>query len=88
MAQTKGNRASVEGVMNHHHLLDIFYHASDTATADQLSYLGSILQDAWRTKLARDFPSHVFEVTFDQGDAENLLEYIVTFWQPSNRPGG
>ncbi len=88
LAQAKGNRASVESVMNHHHLLDLFYHASDTATADQLSFLGSVLCDAWKTKLMSDFPNKHFEVTFNKGGPDNLLEYIVTFWQPANQPGG
>jgi len=88
MEHCKGDRASVEGVMNHRHLLDSFAPASDSATADQLLYLGGVLRDAWQTKLSRDFPSRRFEVTFDHGSPDDLLEYIVTFWQPANRPGG
>ena len=87
MAQCNGDRASVEQVMNHRHLLDIFHHAADTATLDQLTFLGTVLRETWRAKLARDFPSRSFEVTFDHADADDLLEYFVAFCQPTNWPG-
>ena len=91
MGQTKANRASVESVMNHHHLMDLFSHAAGAAVAEpsceQLEFLGSVLREAWETKLSRDFPDREFTVSFDRGSPDNLLEYIVTFWQPANRPG-
>jgi hypothetical protein len=83
----QNDRASVEAVMNHQHLLDLFYHASPTATAAQLVYLGTVLRDILKVKLSHDFPKRAFEVEFDEGPFEELVEYQVTFWQPANRPG-
>jgi hypothetical protein len=56
MQQAKGNRAAVEGVMNHRHLLDLFPNQPKQPTAEQLDYLGAVLRDAWEAKLARDLP--------------------------------
>ena len=86
------NRAGVESVMNHRHLMDLFSHAAGTVvtepSCEQLEYLGCVLRDAWETKLSRDFPGRQFTVSFDRGAPDDLLGYIVTFWQPVNRPGG
>jgi hypothetical protein len=64
----------------------LFYHASSTATAAQLIYLGKVLQDILKVKLANKFPQRTFEVEFDEGPFEDLIDYQVTFWQPANRP--
>jgi hypothetical protein len=86
LAACHNDRAGVETVMNHRHLLDLFYHASSTATAAQLIYLGKVLQDILKVKLANKFPQRTFEVEFDEGPFEDLIDYQVTFWQPANRP--
>jgi hypothetical protein len=86
LAACDDDRAGVEAVMNHQHLLDLFCHASATATAAQLIYLGKVLRDIVKVKLAHDFPQRVFEVEFDEGPFDDLYEYQVTFWQPANRP--
>lgn len=72
--------------MNHRHILDLFYHAAPTATAAQLIYLGKVFNEILKVKLAHDFPNRVFEVNFEEGPFEDLIEYQVTFWQPANRP--
>ena len=89
MTQCKGDRAAVDSVMNHRHLLDLFADPAvkEKTTAAQMEYLGTVLRDIWDTKLRRDFPEREVRVTFDRGDQRNLLEYIVTFWQPANSPG-
>ena len=91
MQQTKADRADVESVMNNCHLMDLFSPATGAGVAEpsseQLEYLGSVLQDAWETKLSRDFPDRKFTVSFDRGSPDDLLEYIISFWQPANRPG-
>lgn len=86
MAAYKNNRAAVEGVMNHQHILDLFYHAASTATAAQLIYIGRVLKDILAVKLAHDFPARTFEVHFDEGPFEDLINYQITFWQPANLP--
>lgn len=91
MQQTKGNREAVERVMNHRHLVDLFTTAvgepAEEQTPEQLDYLGNVLRDIWQTKLARDFPNREVAVAFDRGAPDDLLEYIVTFYQPAHRPG-
>jgi hypothetical protein len=81
-----GDRAGVEAVMNHRHVLDLFHHAAPTATAAQLIYLGKVFNEILKVKLAHDFPNRVFEVSFEDGPFDDLIEYQVTFWQPANRP--
>jgi hypothetical protein len=87
LAAFKNDRASVEAVMNHRHMLDLFYHAASTATALQLIYLGRVLRDILTVKLGHDFPGRTFAVKFAEGPFEELMEYEVTFWQPVNRRG-
>ncbi len=89
MGQCKADRAAVENVMNHQDLHNLFGAAmSDPATADQILYLGSLLKDAWQTKLANDFPRRQFEVSFYHVPSDLQAEQVVTFCQPSNRLGG
>jgi len=87
---TAGNRASVEAVMNHRHILDFFSVPEKSPTAIQLRYLGRMLQKIWRAKLKQDFPDRTFEVSFGDEDLkpDDWLEYEVTFWQRSNEPTG
>jgi hypothetical protein len=83
---TKGNKASVEAVINHRHILDLFYPARDSATAAQLIYIGRVLKEILTVKLQHDFPTRVFTVAIDEGPFDDLVEYQVTFWQPANEP--
>ena len=76
-----GDRKAVEAVMNHQHILDLFCHAADTATAAQLVYLGRVLKDIFLVKLKHDFPGRTFEVQFDEGPFDQLIDYQVTSWQ-------
>ncbi len=87
LASCNGDRAAVEAVMNHQHILDLFYHAAGEATREQLIYLGRVLKDIYAVKLKHDFPARTFTVDFDEGPFEALVEYQLTFWQPANRPG-
>jgi len=84
LSACKGDRAAVEAVMNHQHILDLFCHAASTATAAQLVYIGRILRDIFQVKLKNDFPTRTFLVSFDDGPFADLVEYQVTFWQPGN----
>ena len=81
MEHVRGDRRAVEAVMNHRHLVDLFTNGIATASPEQLEYLGLVLTDIWRTKLARDFPNRKFDVHFDRGTPANLLDYIITFHQ-------
>lgn len=89
MEQCRGDRRRVETVMNHRHVFDHFSHANGSATAAQIIYLGRVLRDIWKTKLAHDFPDREFVVSFPEDPCEDLTDYEVTFWQVSaaDRPG-
>ena len=75
-----GDRRRVEGVMNHLHIADIHF-ASDSATKERIVYIGRVLGDIYRAKLAWQFPSKRFEVYFDDSDSECLTDYEITFVQ-------
>jgi hypothetical protein len=83
MDQCGGDRRRVEAVLNHRHVFDHFSHADGSATAQQIVYLGRILKDMWEAKLARDFPSRRFVVSFPEGPYDDIVDYEVTFWQAS-----
>jgi hypothetical protein len=76
-----GDRRRVEAVMNHRHLSDLFCKPEDSATEQQLLYLGRVLKDIWQTKLTRDFPERKFVVSFEEGPREDPIEYEITFRQ-------
>jgi hypothetical protein len=83
MKQCNGDRRRVEAVMNHKHVFDYFSHSGGAATKEQIIYLGRVLRDIWRMKLARDFPGRGFIVSFADGPCEELLDYEISFWQAS-----
>ena len=91
-AQCKGDRRSLETIMNHRHVFDYFSHTGGATTEAQVLHLGRVLRDIWQTKLARDFPDRAFVVSFPEGPFEDLLDYEVTFYQqapasPAAPPG-
>ena len=86
MEACKGDRRAVEAVKNHRHMLDLFHQDSANATAARLIHIGRVLKDILSVKLGHDFPNRTFEVAFDEGPFENLVDYQVTFWQPANEP--
>lgn len=81
MEQCKGDRRSVETVMNHRHVFDYFSHNGGSASEAQIIYLGRILKEIWQTKLARDFPRRRFVVSFPEGPYKELIHYEISFWQ-------
>jgi hypothetical protein len=74
------DRKSIEATVNHLHILDI-HHGCIYATAERLSYVGSVLKEIYECKLRRDFPGKKFKVEFTEGDADNLEGYELTFFQ-------
>jgi hypothetical protein len=81
-----GDKASVERVMNHRHILHLFSHPASTVTADQLVFLGKVLKEILAVKLSHDFPNRSFEIGVDEGPLDDLEDYQLTFWQPKNEP--
>jgi len=81
MAQTKGDKTSVEAVINHRHVLDLFCSADPKPTREMILYVGRLLTDTWQAKLNRDFPGRKIRVSFPEAYCEDLLQYEVTFFQ-------
>jgi len=83
---TRGHKKSVEIVMNHQHILQLFQNESDDPSEDLIVYLGRLLRDMWSCKLARDFPERNIVVSFPEEKVGDLLNYEITFYQ--ERGGG
>ncbi|HUK46455.1 MAG TPA: hypothetical protein VLW06_02640 [Terriglobales bacterium] len=81
MEQTNGDKAAVEAVMNHEHILDIFSNASIKPSQSMVLYVGRLLKDIWDAKLKRDFPARRITVSFPEGPFEDPLQYEVSFFQ-------
>jgi hypothetical protein len=81
MAQTNGDKPSVEAVMNHRHILDLFCNGNPVPTREMVLYVGRLLRDTWQAKLSRDFPARKFRVSFPEEHCDDLLQYEVTFFQ-------
>jgi hypothetical protein len=79
--QCGGDRRQIEGVMNHLHIADIQYHGCEDLTQERVIYLGRVLRDIHRAKLAWQFPSKSFEVHFDDSPLEHITDYQVSFVQ-------
>ena len=76
-----GNRWNFEAVMNHLHIADIQYLGCEDLTQERAVYLGRVLSQIYRAKLAWQFPGRRFEVLFDDTPRENLMDYQITFFQ-------
>ena len=79
LIQTAFDKSKVEAVMNHLHILDLF--ATENVTENQVIFLGQILRDMWKAKLAQDFPERVFNIIFSENGHVDLLDYELTFFQ-------
>jgi hypothetical protein len=88
MEQTKGHKRSVEAVMNHQHIVDLFPSADIPPTREQVLFVGRMLQDVWQTKLNRDFPERTIRVFFPDDHSEDLLDYEITFFQDDENNQG
>jgi hypothetical protein len=78
--ETGCDARGVEALMNHVHIADL--HVNDDPPSEaQLRYLGRVLQEIHRLKLAADFPDLTFEVVFDDTPGLDPLDYQLTFWQ-------
>lgn len=87
-AATNDNKTSIEALLNHVHILDLFLNVEQPPTRDQIIYLGRQLQSMWSAKLKLDFPGRNFTVTFSDDCGDDLVEYQVTFYQTPKNPDG
>jgi len=78
----KGDKRSVEAVLNHLHIADIQYHRCEDITEERVVYLGRVLQEVYAAKLAWQFPDRPCEVSYyEPDDRSHLTDYQITFWQ-------
>ncbi|MCD4824871.1 MAG: hypothetical protein K8S55_09695 [Phycisphaerae bacterium] len=80
MKSTNGDKTSVQAVMNHTHIVDLFPNVKEEPTREQVVHLGRKLKDMWETKLKRDFPGQEITVSFPEDESEDLLSYEITFF--------
>ena len=81
MEQTGGDKRSVEAVMNHRHILDLFQNGASEPSEEAIVHLGRVLKEMWSCKLQRDFPERKVIVSFWEEQIEDLLDYEITFYQ-------
>jgi len=78
MAHCRGDKQSVEKVMNHHHLMDLFRNSQFSPTKEILVHIGKLLRDVWQCKLKRDFPDRQIRVEFYDDATDDLVRYEIT----------
>ncbi len=79
--QCGGERQQIEAVMNHLHISDIQHAGCEDITHERVIYLGRVLCEIYRAKLAWRFPAKRFEVHFDDSPAEQITDYELTVYQ-------
>ncbi len=80
-ATTNDDKSSIEGLLNHVHIVDLFPNVEHSPTRDQIVYLGRQMQQMWSAKLKIDFPRDEFVVEFREDCGDDLVEYQVTFYR-------
>lgn len=78
--QTSGHRGSVEAVMNHRHILDLFCADESDVSRDLVIHLGRLLKEIWSCKLKRDFPDRDIVVSFPDEHYDDLITYEITIY--------
>jgi hypothetical protein len=83
--QRNSTPRSVEWVLNHLHIADIQTPYCEDGSKDKLVFLGNILQEIYRAKLAWQFPDRPCVVEFyTPDDPDDLIQYQISFWQRKN----
>lgn len=80
MKSTEGNKTSVQVVMNHLHILDLFPNVETDPSGKQVVHLGRKLKEIWEAKLRLDFPDYNIVVSFPEEEYDDLLDYEITFF--------
>ena len=62
-------------------MADIHHPGCEDITRERVVYLGQVLSEIYRAKLAWQFPAKRFEVHFYDSPAEQITDYELTFVQ-------
>ncbi len=81
LSQTEGEKRSVEAVLNHLHIIDLFQVGQLSPTEAQIKYVGSKLKEMWQAKAFQQFPEREIIVEFYEGGPDDLVEYQITLFQ-------
>jgi len=77
--------AEIEATANHLHIADLHYVGCPDASVERLVFLGTLLEEIYRIKLAAEFPNRRFTVKFYEPPDKELQEYQLTFFQRHER---
>jgi hypothetical protein len=72
MTHTGGCRKSVEAVMNHRHIIDLFSGESPEVSKEMIICFGRLLREIWQCKLRRDFPNRDISVSFPEDHVDDF----------------
>ncbi|WP_395502335.1 hypothetical protein [Ectopseudomonas mendocina] len=79
MAKMDGVTSSVERILNHTHMYDIFGGCEDDVSDLIFEQLGRVIAFSWGQALKKNFPEKIFCVDFSFSDTD--YGPVVTFWQ-------
>lgn len=79
MKEMEGATASVERVLNHTHIYDIFGGCKYDVSDSIFEQLGKVIAFSWGVALKKSFPTRSFCVSFSFSEAD--YGPVVTFWQ-------
>ena len=86
LSECKGDKKSVESVVNHLHIKDIHHAYNEDATHERMIFLGNVLKEMYQCKLKRDFPERTVTVAFDSSPQEDILDYVLYLFQEHAAP--
>ncbi len=79
---------NIEVTANHLHILDLHHMGCPDASVERIVFLGNLLKEIYRAKLAAEFPNRNFVVNFYEPDDKDLQEYQLTFYQACQLTAG
>jgi hypothetical protein len=83
LKECKGDQTSVEAVMNHVHIRDLFAFTGDPekdGSKPLIRYVGNLLKNVWAAKLAMDFPDRRIKVEFEDEELEDPVDYQIVVY--------
>ena len=82
LEKAKGDKTTVEGTMNHQHILDLFSRSHhERPSREVVLHIGRLIKEIWQAKLNHDFPGRKVTVHFSELNAKDLEDYEITFFQ-------